>query len=116
MRWRIRAFCDGALEEVLEWYRRGVEAGDAEAMYSLGAFCQRREQHAEAMWWFRRAADAGHADGDFVTWQQLAVEAATADEDEGDELDDLRRRFVDVEDDQPLRRSGRPPRPATCSV
>jgi hypothetical protein len=47
----------------VRWYRRAADAGDADAMVSLGALLADQGEAAQAEQWYRRAADAGRREG-----------------------------------------------------
>jgi TPR repeat protein len=53
------------LTEAVNWYRRGAEAGNADAMASLGVMLANgrgvSQNVAEAVNWYRRSAEAGNA-------------------------------------------------------
>ena len=52
-------------EEAVQWYRRGAEGDDAQAMCNLG-WCYETGNGVEQSWeeavqWYRRSAEAGKA-------------------------------------------------------
>lgn len=42
--------------------RQAAQAGDAQAMYTLGGICFQKQERAEAVAWWRKAADQGNVD------------------------------------------------------
>jgi hypothetical protein len=51
----------GEVDEAAQWYLKDADAGDADAMFNLGALLRRQGKEDEAEEWFRKAADAGNA-------------------------------------------------------
>jgi len=52
-----------AEDQAVQWYRRAADAGDTNAMYSLGALLAEQGEEEQAGQWYRKAADAGRRDG-----------------------------------------------------
>ena len=71
----------------MKWYRKAADAGNADAMTSIGVLYHNGEgvtrDYGEAMKWFRKDADAGYADAGKLL---QAPEDVHPDED-GDEFE-----------------------------
>lgn len=52
----------GEADQAAQWYRKAADAGNVEAMVSLGALLRKQGKEDQAMQWYRKAADAGDAD------------------------------------------------------
>jgi TPR repeat protein len=53
----------GEEDQSEQWYRKAADAGDADAMVSLGALLRKQGEEDQAEQWYRKAADAGRRDG-----------------------------------------------------
>ena len=53
----------GAGDQAEQWYRKAADAGDADAMFNLGALLAEQGEEDQAEQWYRKAADAGRRDG-----------------------------------------------------
>jgi TPR repeat protein len=47
----------------MQWYRKAADAGDADAMFNLGAMLAEQGEEDQAVQWYRKAADAGRREG-----------------------------------------------------
>jgi tetratricopeptide (TPR) repeat protein len=59
-------------DQSVRWYRKLADAGDAEAMFNLGALLAEQGKNDQAEQWYRKAADAGNADAMFNLGALLA--------------------------------------------
>lgn len=53
----------GKEDQAMLWYRKAADAGDADAMFNLGALLAEQGEQDQAEQWYRKAADAGRRDG-----------------------------------------------------
>jgi tetratricopeptide (TPR) repeat protein len=66
-------------EEAVQWYRKAADAGDAAAMFNLGALLRKQGKEDQAEQWYRKAADAGNADA-MVSLRALVAEQSEEDQ------------------------------------
>jgi tetratricopeptide (TPR) repeat protein len=59
-------------DQSVQWYRKVADAGDADAMFNLGALLAEQGKDDQAEQWYRKAADAGNADAMFNLGALLA--------------------------------------------
>ncbi|MGP8000451.1 MAG: tetratricopeptide repeat protein [Streptosporangiaceae bacterium] len=69
----------GEEDQAVRWYRQAADAGDADAMVSLGALLRKQGKEDQAMRWYRQAADAGDADA-MVSLGALLAEQGEQDQ------------------------------------